>query len=107
MGGPLVAAATKGPQVQRVHKVQRVQRGRWAAFKLWKAASYDKTKQPPLARWKTIQPGFARRKCTPIPACGVTSPRESMSLDSQVALLPYESSSFATPKGEVIAALTY
>ena len=29
----------------------------------------------------------------------------SMSLDSQVALLPYESSSFATPEGEVLAAL--
>ena len=30
-----------------------------------------------------------------------------MSLDSQVALLPYESSSFATPEGEVLAALAF
>ena len=28
-----------------------------------------------------------------------------MSLDSQVALLPYESSSFATPEGEVCSML--
>ena len=40
----------------------------------------------PTARWKR----------TPIPACGGTFPQESMSLDSQVASLPYESSSFAT-----------
>ena len=29
-----------------------------------------------------------------------------MSLDSQVALLPYESSSFATPEGEVLETLS-
>ncbi len=29
-----------------------------------------------------------------------------MSLDSQVVLLPYESSSFATPEGEVCSPLT-
>ena len=31
----------------------------------------------------------------------------SMSLDSQVASLPYESSFFATPEGEVLAALCF
>ena len=31
----------------------------------------------------------------------------SMSLDSQVAALPYESSSFATPKGALLPALCY
>jgi hypothetical protein len=41
----------------------------------------------PTARWKR----------TPIPACGGTFPQESMSLDSQVASLPYKSSSLATP----------
>ena len=42
---------------------------------MMKAASYDKTKQPrPWRDWKTCQPGFARWKCTPIPACGGTSP---------------------------------
>lgn len=30
-----------------------------------------------------------------------------MSLDSQVAALPYESSSFATPKGALLPALCY
>ena len=33
--------------------------------------------------------------------------KESMSLDSQVAALPYESSSFATPKGALLPALYY
>ena len=56
----------------------------------------------PLAA-KTKQPGFARWKCTPS-AYG-TSPRESMSLDSQVALLPYESSSLATPQAVELWAL--
>ena len=42
---------------------------------MMKAASYDKTKQPrPWRDWKTCQPGFARWKCTPIPACGGISP---------------------------------
>ena len=31
----------------------------------------------------------------------------SMSLDSQVAALPYESSSFATPEGEVCSPLSF
>ena len=51
--------------------------------------------------------GLRPWKCTPIPACGGTSPRESMSLDSQVASLPYESSSFATPEGEVCSMLSF
>ena len=34
-----------------------------------------------------------------LPLRGI-SPRESMSLDSRLALLPYESSSFATLKGK-------
>ena len=51
--------------------------------------------------------GSPQQKCTPSAACGGVSPRESMSLDSQVALLPYESSSFATPEGEILAALSF
>ena len=42
------------------------------------------------------------RPCTvvhPFATAWPSSPRESMSLDSQVASLPYESSSFATLKG--------
>ena len=50
-----------------------------------------------------LQPGFARWKCTPS-AYG-TSPRESVSRDFQVALLPYKSRSLATPEGEVLAML--
>ncbi len=45
------------------------------------------------------------RKCTP--STYGTSPRESMSLDSQSLPAPYESSSFATPEGEVLAALCF
>ena len=42
---------------------------------MMKAASYDKIeKLRPWRDWKTCQPGFARWKCTPIPACGGTSP---------------------------------
>ena len=39
------------------------------------------------------------------PPTAVLLLKGSMSLDSQVASLPYESSSFATPEGEVLAAL--
>ena len=46
---------------------------------------------PPLAA-KTKQPGFARGNAPLL----VLSPRESVSLGSQVALLPYEPSSLAT-----------
>ena len=65
---------------------------------------------PPFGGSATIgienhKTGLRPWKCTPIPAFGGTSPRESMSLDSQVAALPYESSSFATPEGEVLAML--
>ncbi len=36
---------------------------------------------------------------TPLSGCAGLSPRESVSHDSQVALLPYESCSLATPSG--------
>ena len=55
------------------------------------------------AAGKPLQPGFARWKYTPS-AYG-TSPRESVSRDFQVALLPYKSRSLATPEGEVLAML--
>ena len=58
-------------------------------------------------RQKNHTTGLRPWKCTPSAACGGVSPRESMSLDSQVALLPYESSSFATPEGEILAALCF
>ena len=47
----------------------------------------------------------ARGKCTPSAACGGVSPRESVSRDFQVALLPYKSRSLATPEGEILATL--
>ena len=47
----------------------------------------------------------ARRKCTPS-AYG-TSPRESVSRDFQVAVLPYKSRSLATPEGEVCSPLSF
>ena len=62
--------------------------------------------QPGFARGKTIQPPCGRGKCTPSAAFGGTSPRESVSLGSQVALLPYEPSSLATPEGEVCSPLS-
>ena len=40
-----------------------------------------------------------------IPSAYGTSPRESMSLDFRIVSLPYKSSSFATPEGEVLATL--
>ena len=46
---------------------------------------------------------LARGKC--IPSAYGTSPRESVSHDSQVAALSYESCLLATPEGEVLAAL--
>jgi hypothetical protein len=47
----------------------------------------------------------SRRKCTPS-AYG-TSPRESVSRDFQVAVLPYKSRSLATPEGEVCSPLSF
>ena len=41
----------------------------------------------------------------PYPRYAVLFLKGSMSLDFQVAALPYKSSSFATPEGEVLAAL--
>ena len=57
-----------------------------------------KTIQPPCGRGKTGQPRSARGNAIPLwwlapPPC----PVGSMSLDSRVSGLPYESSSFATP----------
>ena len=49
--------------------------------------------------------GLSPWKCTPSAAFGGVSPRESVSHDSQVAALPYESCSLATPEGEILAAL--
>ena len=56
-------------------------------------------------RRKTIQPGFARGKCTPSAAYGGVSPRESVSHDSHSPAAPYESCSLATPEGQILAAL--
>jgi hypothetical protein len=38
---------------------------------------------------------------------GDVSPQESMSLDFRVASLPYKSSSFATPEGEICSLLNF
>ena len=40
---------------------------------------------------------ISRYAAPPYPGCAGLSPRESVSHDSQVALLPYESCSLATP----------
>ena len=61
--------------VEPLHgRVQRVQRGRWRP-------TDDEVYIPPLAAAKTVQPRFARWKCTPS-AYG-TSPRESVSRNFQ------------------------
>ena len=68
--------------------------GRHFLCRLWRR----KPSQPGFARRKTIQPPYGRGKAFPLwwlapPPC----PVGSMSLDSRVAWLPHESSSFATP----------
>ena len=89
-------------RVQKVQKVQKVQRGLVGGC----AASLYKTFIIALAgEEKPYNRAYGARKCTPS-AYG-TSPRESMSLDSQSLPAPYESSSFATPEGEVLAALCF
>ena len=70
------------------------------------AASLAKTFTTGLRPVENRQTALAGEgKCTPSAACGGVSPRESMSLDFRVASLPYKSSSFATPEGEILAAL--
>ena len=72
-----------GVRVQKVQRVLpaysgRVQRGRYrlTAMSFIISLREMKTKQPhPWRERKTGQPGFARWKCTPIPACGGTSPK--------------------------------
>ena len=49
---------------------------------------------------KPYNRAYGAGKCTPIPLRGVLL-KGSMSLDSQSSTTPYESSSFATPEGEV------
>ena len=52
-----------------------------------------------LAVRKTIEYQIGALPCTPFPAAREFAPVGSMSLDSRVAWLPYESSSFATLRG--------
>ena len=52
-----------------------------------------------LAVRKTIEYQIGALPCTPFPAVREFAPVGSMSLDSRVAGLPYESSSFATSRG--------
>ena len=52
-----------------------------------------------LAVRKTIEYQIGALPCTPFPASRDFAPVGSMSLDSRVAWLPYESSSFATSRG--------
>ena len=101
----------------KVHSVQKVlrfdapmARGLWWAAAppvcikpLQPGCRPGKTGKPPCGRGKPYNRAFGARKCTPS-AYG-TSPRESMSLDFRIVSLPYKSSSFATPEGEVLAAL--
>ena len=49
---------------------------------------------------KQANRAYGARKYTPIPLRGLLL-KGSMSLDFRVAALPYKSSSFATPEGEV------
>ena len=61
---------------------------------------------PPVGGRKTFTTGLRPLEMHPYPPpAAVLLLKGSMSLDSQVASLPYESSSFATPEGEVLAAL--
>ena len=93
-----------GPSAARVQRVQRVLpacSGRVQRVVV-RRLSGDEFYMP-LRGIKTIQPGCARGKCTPS-AYG-TSPKESVSRDFQVAMLPYKSRSLATPEGEVCSPL--
>ena len=58
-----------------------------------------------LRDWLSVSQGLisilviSRCAAPPLSGCAGLSPRESVSHDSQVALLPYESCSLATPSG--------
>ena len=84
-------------KVQMVQRVQKVQRGLVGGC----AASLYKTLIIALAgEGKPYNRAYGAGKCTPIPLRGLLL-KGSMSLDSQSSTTPYESSSFATPEGEV------
>ena len=70
------------------------------------AASLYKTFTTALAgEGKTSKPRYARGNVPLSPPAAVLLLKGSMSLDSQSSTTPYESSSFATPEGEVLAML--
>ena len=56
---------------------------------------------------KTIQPGLRPVEMHPYSCFAGLLLKGSMSLDFRVAALPYKSSSFATPEGEVCSTLTF
>ena len=66
----------------------------------------DKTIQLPLRARENKPTALRAREMPPLVAGATTfAPVGSVSLDSQSSMAPYESSSFATPEGEVLAAL--
>ena len=84
-----------GPRVLKGLKFDApLARGLWWASLKKKGRHYDKTFTNGLSPGENRQTALRAGKYTPS-AYG-TSPRESMSLDFRVALLPYKSSSFAT-----------
>ena len=86
-------------QVQRVQRVQRVQKV--VVSPLCGDEFYNSAPRNGKPYNRAAPVGN-----TPLsPPTAVLLLKGSMSLDSQVASLPYESSSFATPEGEVLAAL--
>ena len=93
--GIAIGHALSGVRVQKVQRVQRVVVSPLRGDEIYMPPCGGRENQTtaPTARWK----------CTPS-AYG-TSPRESVSRDFQVAMLPYKSRSLATPEGEVLAAL--
>ena len=72
-----------------------------------RGASLDKTFTTALAgEGKTSKSRLRRAGNAPLsPPTAVLLLKGSMSLDSQSSTTPYESSSFATPEGEVLAML--
>ena len=82
------------------------------------AASLLKPLQPPWRARENKQTALragenrttaplARGNAPLLPPAAASAPRESVSRDFQVAVLPYKSRSLATPEGEILAALCF
>ena len=102
-----MAAATKGPQVQRVHKVQRVQRGRWAALKYRRPPLIIKPYNRALGAMENQATGLRPMEMHPYPRLSaVLLHGKASHVIFRSLSLPYKSRSLATPEGEVCSPLS-